>query len=203
MDSADQPRERILRAACEILTARGFSQTRISDVADRAGMSPALVIYYFKTRVELLIEAIKLSEANWYTDGQRRLAAIPSAAGRLEEIVAMTCLPEGDPEASGWWLLWLDLWAEAARHPDVAEVRQRADERWRELIKSQVVAGQEAGEFHGVDATDFAVCLSSLLDGFAIRGALDDPVVSTGEAFETSMRFVAHQLGFDWAPGGR
>jgi AcrR family transcriptional regulator len=198
LDNSGRRRERILRAACEVIAERGFPETRISDVADRIGMSPALVIYYFTTKVELLAEAIRYSEDSWYAHGHRRLAAVPTAAGRLEEIVAMTCLPEADPEPSRWRLLWLDLWAQAARYPEIAEIRQKADQRWRELIMQQVLAGQEAREFRGVDAPDFAVCLSSLLDGFVIRGALDDPVVSTGVAFETSMQFVASQLGFDW-----
>jgi AcrR family transcriptional regulator len=199
--SAGQRRERILRAAREVIIERGFSGTRISDVADRSGMSPALVLYYFRSKVELLTEAIRYSEDSWYADGHRRLAAIPTAASRLEELVAMTCLPEEDPGPSRWWVLWLDLWAQAARHPDVGRVRQRADERWRELIRSQVLAGQEAGEFRCVDAREFAICLSSMLDGFAVRAALDDPVA--GVAFETSMEFVAGQLGFGWAPPER
>ncbi len=201
--TADQRREQILRAALDVMVERGFTETRIADVADRIEISPALVIYYFKTKDQLLTEAIRYSEDNWYADGQRRLATIQTAAGRLEEIVAMTCLPEADPEPFGWWLLWLDLWAQAARHPEVASVREKADERWRELIKSQVLAGQEAGQFRGVDPVSFATLLSSLLDGFAIQVALDDPVVRPAAAFEMSMRFIADQLGFDWVPSGR
>ncbi len=201
--TADQRREQILRAALDVMVERGFTETRIADVADRIEISPALVIYYFKTKDQLLTEAIRYSEDNWYADGQRRLATIRTAAGRLEEIVAMTCLPEADPEPFGWWLLWLDLWAQAARHPEVASVREKADERWRELIKSQVLAGQEAGQFRGVDPVSFATLLSSLLDGFAIQVALDDPVVRPAAAFEMSMRFIADQLGFDWVPSGR
>ena len=51
----------------------------------------------------------------------------------------MNCLPEADAEPTSSWLLWLDLWAQAARHPEVASVRQKFDERWRETITSLVV----------------------------------------------------------------
>jgi AcrR family transcriptional regulator len=57
--------------------------TRIADVADRTGTSPALVIYYSKTRDQLLTEAIRYSEDAWYAEGTRRMAGIPSAAGQL------------------------------------------------------------------------------------------------------------------------
>src|SRR5262249_58754730 len=89
----------------------------MGDVAERAGTSPALVIYYFKTKNQLLTEAIRFSEDRWYESGTSRLAAIGTAAGRLEELVAMTCLPEADTEPHESWLVWLDLWAQAGRHP--------------------------------------------------------------------------------------
>ena len=201
--TADQRREQMLQAALEVMAERGYAETRIADVAERAGTSPALVIYYFKTKDQLLTEAIRYSEDNWYAAGTSRMAAIPTAAGQLEELVAMSCLPEADAEPNSSWGLWLDLWAQAVRHPEVAGVRQKFDERWRETISSLVLAGQEAGEFGPVDPADFAIALSALLDGFAVQIALSDTEVSPHRAFELSMRFAAKELGFDWAPRDR
>jgi len=200
--TADQRREQMLRAALEVIVERGYPDTRIQDVAERAGTSPALVIYYFKTKDQLLTEAMRFSEDTWYEDGMRRIVAIGTAAGRLEELVALCCQPEADdPDApSASWLLWVDLWAQAARNTEVASVRQKFDERWRDTIASLVTQGQEAGEFGPVDPADFAVTMSSLLDGFAIQIALEDPTVDPGRAFELSMRFAASQLGFTWVP---
>jgi len=197
--TADQRREQMLQAALEVMAERGYPETRIADVAERAGTSPALVIYYFKTKDQLLTEAIRYSEDNWYAAGTSRMAAIPTAAGQLEELVAMSCLPEADAEPNSSWGQWLDLWAQAVRHPEVAGVRQKFDERWRETISSLVLAGQEAGEFGPVDPADFAIALSALLDGFAVQIALADTVVSPRRAFDLSMRFAAKELGFDWA----
>src|ERR1700747_3923209 len=78
---AEQRREQMLRAALEVITERGYADTRISDVAERTGTSPALVIYYFKTRDQLLTEAIRYSEDSWYAEGVRRMADIPAATG--------------------------------------------------------------------------------------------------------------------------
>ena len=87
----------MLHAALEVISARGYADTRIADVAERAGVSPALVIYYFKTKDQLLTEAIRHYEDTWYAVGQNRLAGLPSAAARLEEFVAMSCLNEAEP----------------------------------------------------------------------------------------------------------
>src|SRR5215467_8824451 len=85
--TADQRRAQMLHAALEVISERGYADTRIADVADRAGVSPALVIYYFKTKDQLLTEAIRYYEDHWYSEGQRRMAEMTSAADRLEEIV--------------------------------------------------------------------------------------------------------------------
>jgi AcrR family transcriptional regulator len=199
--AADQRRTQMLHAALEIISERGYADTRIADVAERSGVSPALVIYYFKTKDQLLTEAIRHYEDAWYEVGQRRLAQLPTATARIEEIVAMSCLPEDDPEPGSSWQLWLDFWAQAARNPEAAAVRRKSDELWRDLIASLVQAGQDAGEFAAVDKNKFAISLSTLLDGLTIQIALDDPVVDSVEAFELSMQFVAGQLGFDWTPG--
>ena len=199
--TADQRREQMLRAALAVISERGYADTRIADVAERTGISPALVIYYFKTKDQLLTEAIRYYEDVWYAAGQRRMAALPTAAAQLEEIVAMTCLPEDEPEPLGTWELWLDLWAQAARNPAVAGVRQKSDERWRQVVTSLVLTGQEAGEFREVDAERFAICLTAMLDGFTVQIALCDPAVDPVAAFELSMRFIADQLGLAWTPG--
>jgi AcrR family transcriptional regulator len=199
--TADQRREQMLHAALEVISARGYADTRIADVAERAGVSPALVIYYFKTKDQLLTEAIRHYEDTWYTVGQSRMAGLVTAAARLEEFVAMSCLTEADPEPDSSWALWLDFWAQAARNAEVAGVRQKSDERWRDVITALVHEGQEAGEFRQIDARTFAIYLSTLLDGLTIQIALNDPVVDSVNAFELSMRFVADQLGFAWSPG--
>jgi hypothetical protein len=51
-----------------------------------------------------------------------------------------------------------------------------------------------------VDADDFAITLSALLDGLAVQIALEDPQVPPQRTYELAMRFAAGQLGFDWEP---
>ncbi len=64
-------------------------------MAERAGTSPALVIYYFKTKDQLLTEAIRQYEDSWYAVGQQRMARLPTTKARIEEIVAMNLPPGG------------------------------------------------------------------------------------------------------------
>jgi AcrR family transcriptional regulator len=196
----DDRREQMLRAALDVIAERGFPETRIADVAERAGASPALVIYYFRTKDALLTEAMRYAEDRFYDLGSTRTAGLASARERLEAIVSMCCLDDPDEDPPDSWLLWLDLWAQSARHPDVASVRQEFDERWRHTISSIVRDGQSSGEFGPVDADDFAICFSALLDGLAVQMALGDAAVDAKRAFRLAMEAAATTLEFDWSP---
>lgn len=195
----DQRRQQMLRAALDVIVERGFPDTRIADVAERAEVSPALVIYYFKTKDRLLTEALRYAEDRWYDEGARRTAQLPSAALRLEQLISMTCLPSSDLLEESW-VIWLDLWATAVRHAEVRQVRAESDERWRATIRTIVEAGQAAGEFQRLDIERFVIGFSALLDGLAIQIALEDPVVEPQTAFEIAMGMASDRLGFDWAP---
>ncbi|MHB8189494.1 MAG: TetR family transcriptional regulator C-terminal domain-containing protein [Ferrimicrobium sp.] len=208
--TSDIRKAQILAAAVDVIIDRGFSETRISDVAERAGVSPALVVYYFKTKARLLSEAMRQSENDWYAETARRATGIGSAADRLEEIVAMTCLPPDDqwsleprpatePVLDDSWILWLDLWSQALREPLLRRVREEFDEHFRETIRHIVRDGVAAGEFITTDdEDDFAISYAALLDGFAIQIALDDPTVGAQRAFNLAMHYASQQLGFVW-----
>jgi AcrR family transcriptional regulator len=54
----DRPRE-ITAAALEAFAEKGYSATRVTDVANRAGVSKGLLYLYFKTKEELFKAVIK------------------------------------------------------------------------------------------------------------------------------------------------
>jgi AcrR family transcriptional regulator len=196
----DLRREQMLRAAAAIIGERGFSETRIADVAHRSGASPALVIYYFSTKDRLLTEALRYSEDAFYKSVAAQLEQLKTARQRLELLVRLTCIPQGDDEIPGAWGLWFDLWAQAFRHPEIAKDRIELDQHWRDTIARVVRDGQVTGELGDVDADAFAITFAVLLDGLSIQVALKDPVVDPERAFTIAMSFAARELDVVWKP---
>ena len=194
----DARRVQILRAAARVIGERGFGDTRITDVSRAAGVSSALVIYYFGTRDRLLTEALRYSEDVFYETISERLSALPTAASRLEEIVRLSCEPSGQNGMPGSWVLWLDLWAQAVRHPEVSRDREELDQRWRRTVSTVVQEGLEGGEFQPVDVEEFALMLTALLDGLAVQVTLRDPVVHPEQAFAVAMTVCRNRLGPAW-----
>lgn len=184
-------RLQMLRAATELICERGFSETRIADVAKRAGVSAALVIYYFGTRDRLLVDALRYSEESFYEAAEQMLAEVDSLRDRISLLIEWTCVPSRDDEIPGAWGLWFDLWAQAFRHEEVSAGRVERDARWRRMI---VDAVQSADPGSGVDPAMFALEFSALLDGLSIQVALDDPEVDSKVAYDIAMRFAEREL---------
>ena len=195
----DGRREEMLRAALVVIAERGFADTRIADVAERAGTSPALVIYYFQTKDNLLTEAVRLAEDLWYDYGYRRMSAVVGAAARLEEMISTNFTPPEEVGFPDLGALWVDLWARSLRHVEVARVREEFDARWRHVLSDVVDEGQSAGEFATVDTREFASALSALLDGLSVQLVLGDPSLDPPSAVRIAMDFAAARLGFSWS----
>ena len=199
----------MLRAAVDVICERGFSETRISDVAARADASPALVIYYFGTKDGLLTEALRWSEDQFYCGdraGARPAGLGPQAAGDAgRRSPACARATRTVPES---WGLWFDLWVQAFRHPGVAKDRAEMDQRWRGVIAGIVRDGQASGEFGEVDIEDFAITWGALLDGLSIQVALEDPAVDSesggGDRDAAGRRAARLRLGHGLGrPGAR
>src|SRR3954452_17967836 len=56
----------IVAAAAEVLYERGLFDTRIGDIAERAGTSAATILYYFESKDRLLEEAVDLADRDFY-----------------------------------------------------------------------------------------------------------------------------------------
>jgi AcrR family transcriptional regulator len=187
-------RLQMLRAAAEVMSERGFAETRIADVAARAGASSPLVIYYFGTKDRLLLDALRYSEQSLFEQVEQMLAAVPGVRERLSMLVRWTCSPHETDLIPAIWGLWLDLWAQAIRHEEVARGRAELDERWRSIIVNIIESGRRDGDIGPVDARRFAITFAALLDGLSIQVALSDAEVDGETAYEIAMDFIVREL---------
>jgi AcrR family transcriptional regulator len=167
-------RPAILTAAAEVISERGVQNTRISDVAERAGTSAPGVLYWFPSKDALLAEALTFSDDRFYDSLTEELEGLNTATERLTRLVEQWP-SDGDSET----VLWMELWVRSLRDPKLAETRERLDRRWREALAEVIREGQASGEFGGDDADDLALLLGALMDGYAIQLALGDPAVTT------------------------
>ncbi len=141
--SAVDKRRQILDAAVRVFARQGFHATRVSDIADEAGVAYGLVYHYFRSKDEVLGELFverwslllaAIEEADRAGGSHRtRLAAV---AGFIVESY------RHDPELMKVIIVEVTRAANSFGRTHLAEIR-----RAYEQIAKIVADGQEAGEF--------------------------------------------------------
>ena len=193
---AQDARERILDAACDVIAEHGIEDVRIARIATVAGVSPPLVHYHFATREALLGEAL---EHSFELLGDFRTTAAEdeswTAAQKLGWMIDQS-LPFAGP-GDREWRLWLELWGRAARHAELKPVAARLYERYDAWIAEVVDEGLATGEFQAEDGLAVVQRLIASIDGVGLRVLVDDPAMKLEHARRLVVEGVAVQLGAD------
>ena len=199
--SKDRHQE-ILEAAARVITDRGLGETRISDIAERCGVSPGLILYYFESKDRLLVEALTYANDKYYLAQARDLRRLTTARERFERLVDLSVpglLP--DFERLEEWALWIEIWVRALRDPGLAKEAEVLDRRWRQSIADIVRSGRETGEFpDGADADEIGTQLGSLIDGMAIQVLMNDSQLDPETMKRLCMDVAAKLIGFSLEP---
>jgi AcrR family transcriptional regulator len=164
------PREEVLAAAMDMIAARGLEKLTMAGLGREVGMSSGHLLYYFRSKDELLLQTLEWSEGRLGAERGRLLTRAEPARERLEAYVELY-VPDGhrDPH----WTLWLEVWNRSQNADEDARGRQAAIEgAWHRDLVALVAEGVSRGEFRPVDADRFAARLRALLDGFSIHVAI-------------------------------
>lgn len=188
-------RRDILDATISAITDRGLCETRISDIAEIIGASPALVLYYFPSKSALLTEALIYQDQLFYDQVREEMATASSAEDKLVVLIEATCpTPAGANGEIDGWQIWPATWEMARHDPTLAAARARLDEAWRGQIAAIVDEGIETGEFRSIESADFAIQLSAMLDGMAIEVMLGDPTINAARMSQLARGFSRQVL---------
>jgi len=187
-------RTRVLEAAVAAICERGLSDTRVSDIADRAGISPGNVMYYFATLEEMLIEALRFANDRFLDQALREAEGRPTARSQLLRLIELGMPSDPAEEPHSQWLLWLDVWARSPRNPTVDLYRRELEGHWMAAYARMVERGQAAGEFRQGDADDFAIRLSALIDGLGKSVVLGDEWMTRGRMLEICEGMIRAEL---------
>ncbi len=165
------PREDVLAAAMEMIAERGLEKLTMAALGREVGMSSGHLLYYFRSKDELLLRTLEWSEGRLGAERGRLLTRASATARERVEAYVDLYVPEGhrDPH----WTLWLEVWNRSQNADDDARDRQAAIEgAWHRDLVALVAEGMSRGEFRAVDPDRFAARLRALLDGFSIHVAI-------------------------------
>jgi AcrR family transcriptional regulator len=189
--------EQLIAAAAELIAERGLANVRVTDIAERAGMTPGHVTYYFPAKNELLMRAIRRSEDAFTQALELQVGAVDDPWQRLRTYLRLAA---ADGPGDRGWLLWFEVWATAPLDPDVARVHEELDAGSRDVLAGILRYGAQRGAFRLEDLDRTALLLSAVIDGLSVQLTLGAAGLTRPALLELCER-AARALLAPWTGG--
>jgi AcrR family transcriptional regulator len=136
----------------------------MATVAAEAGVSKALVHYYFATREELLRNAIAYAETHLAEALEEELGALGTGREKVER--ALLAGVEATPPYSDQRSLWNEVWSGLRYDDGLRPLVTRFYRAWLERFEALIAEGQADGSIPpGVDPHAAGTRLAATADG--------------------------------------
>ncbi|MFJ2743407.1 TetR family transcriptional regulator C-terminal domain-containing protein [Streptomyces sp. NPDC087440] len=173
----------IVREAVRLIAERGFHAVRVADIAEACATSTATIHYHFPGRDDLLEAAVRWCMDEDTARRAARTAEAQNAADELHQLIELQ-VPYSEQQRRQW-LVWVDLWAQAARSTAVGRLHVDYYRQWRDTVADVVRRGVAQGAFRpGTDPEGAALRLTALIDGLAAQVLASTPGAAGGTSAE-------------------
>src|SRR5689334_23009186 len=154
----------ILEAACRVVVREGAHGLRMASVAEEAGVSKALVHYYFTTRQELLRSAFAFSESRLDQLVEDEITGLKTGAERLERALLVSV--DADTPISEQRALWNEVWSSLRSDDELRPLVERWYRTWLDRLVRLLEEGRADGSVpEPVDARAAGARLAAAADG--------------------------------------
>jgi len=162
-----QKRADIARSAIQPLSELGMRNVTLTDLGRKLGMSGAHLLYYFESKNDLGMAALRMVEQDLRTRVLASFDRLPSARERWDFLVD-TGAPSGLDDSG--LLMWLEAWAESVHDRPFLDLISELEKDWQALLADTLRYAVDRGELPDtIDVDQIAEGVSALLDGLTIR----------------------------------
>jgi TetR/AcrR family transcriptional regulator, fatty acid metabolism regulator protein len=161
----------LVRSAYRVITRQGSHRLTLQDVADEAGVSKGMVLYYFQTKENLFLTTMRYALER---TGDRIRERIAGVADPQQVIAALVDAIFIDPERNrDFFLLYIDLIEHAARVPSFSRLSALSTEIINGLYEEVIRDGVARGGLVVDDPAAAAAAMRAQIDGTFLAWLLE------------------------------
>ena len=191
-------RRQILDAAVRVFARQGFHSTRVSDIADEAGVAYGLVYHYFRSKDEVL-DTLFLDRWNVLLDVISEIDGLDIPVREKLHAIAGFIVDSyrHDPDLMKVIIVEVTRAANSFGRTHLGKIREAY-----QGISDIVAAAQEAGDFRDSVTPDFAALAFYGAIEQVLTGWIFDLLPAGDAEFEQAKEFVVETIcgGLDAAP---
>jgi AcrR family transcriptional regulator len=153
----------LVRSAYQVITRQGSHRLSLQDVADEAGVSKGMVLYYFKTKEHLFLVTMRWALERTGARIRERIAGVDDPHRVIAALIDAIFI---DAERNRhFYLLYVDLVEHAARVPSFGQLSGMAHEIINGLYEEVIRDGVAAGGLRVEDPVAAAAAMRALIEG--------------------------------------
>lgn len=153
----------LIRSAYKVMGEKGISHLSLQDVADEAGVSKAILPYYFESKENLTLLAMRWVLARVAERIREATGEVETAEAKVSAMIdAIFVSPDSNRR---FYLVFFDFLGYAARNERFADVGATFHEICNGIYAEVVRLGQEEGVFREGNAKEAATVVRALVDG--------------------------------------
>ena len=176
----------LVKATITEIGRAGSLDVTVSQIAKRAGMSPALAHHYFGSKELLFLAAMRHILTLYGAEVRGALALAEGPEARLRAVLAASFSPANfRREAVG---AWLNFWVLAQTVPEA----RRLLAIYQRRLRSNLLVGLRP--LAGVRAVAVADGLGALIDGLYLREVLKSGAPDGRAAVQVALEYLRGQL---------
>jgi TetR/AcrR family transcriptional regulator, fatty acid metabolism regulator protein len=166
------PRQRpLLRSTYKIRGLKGVAQLPLQDVAADAGVSKALLLYYFKTKEGLILATLEWVLERVATRIRSEIAPVELAEAKVERMIDTIFIR---PDLNRhFYLVYCDLLGQAARSDAFSALATTFHDGVNQMYADVVSMGIREGVFPPRDPEIAAIGVRALIDGTFLQWLLE------------------------------
>lgn len=188
--NSQRRRAALLDAAEKLIVREGYDSVKLRDIALEAEVSIGLLQHYFRTRDDLMREAMSVASSRRISRWTRSAEGAQSDWERLSTLLARAV---DDTYRSS---VWLELCAASTHHPELRDDVEAVQQTWRQALLTAIKSGVNSGEFAPIVSPDkLTDILVNLIDGKLLEIATLSRRPSTAEWTDTTLHLARHLLG--------
>ena len=165
----EEQKERILEAARQIFAHKGYSETKMADIAAAANVSYGLAYHYFANKEAIFAKLLQMALQGALELMQRAHALPGTPWERLNWMTAQ--IMHGSQEEPEFEMLVIQALTNRAVPEDIRAMVLKDSLLSHEALKQQIEEGQAAGQVVAGDAdlltTTFEWCIQGMVFGLS------------------------------------
>jgi TetR/AcrR family transcriptional regulator, fatty acid metabolism regulator protein len=189
--SSAEKHHRILQAAIAVFAENGYFNSRVADIAERAGVADGTIYLYFKNKEQILMAAIDFAFSSFMRAAQTELASIDDPRQKLRRLAALHLESLGANR--GLAMVFQTELRQSAKF--LSEFSHRHLIEYFDLVRAIVRQGQQSGCFRKEVSDKIAAnCFFGALDAMVTSWLLSERDYKLGAASDALVDVILNGM---------